>query len=123
VAKGLGIGTLIMAVIAIIVEAPIEPQASRWLEPSAYCCEVDPSYGVYLGVVSALLGIWVAVLKEQAMAVAIGVINISNAVFQLTRTSIWTVWMTVWVGGATVSIVVAWAVGRSKRSGASPGQS
>jgi hypothetical protein len=57
--KGLGIAVLIVAAIAIII----------------------PIYGIYLGLITAMLGIVVAVLKEQAMAIAIGALNILDAVF------------------------------------------
>jgi uncharacterized membrane protein len=57
--KGLGIAVLVVAVVAIIV----------------------PIFGIYLGIITALLGIAVAALRERALAVAIGALNILNAVF------------------------------------------
>jgi hypothetical protein len=57
--KGLGIAVLIVAALAIII----------------------PIYGIYLGVITAILGIVVAVMKEKALAVAIGALSILDAVF------------------------------------------
>lgn len=104
--KGLGIAALVFAVLAIIV----------------------PIYGIYLGIVTSLLGIAVAALKEQALAVAIGSTNILNAVFftpslrmasagaELAGQSSAEIhsifWL--WVGAALVSIVVAIVARRKK---------
>lgn len=106
--KGLGIAALIVAVIAIVI----------------------PVYGIYLGIITALVAIGVAALKERAMAVAIGTLNILDAVFLTPslkmasngaalmgsssgvnemRTIFW-----VWVGSSAVAIVVAAFAGRAK---------
>ncbi len=57
--KGLGIAVLIVAAIGIVI----------------------PVAGIYIGVITALLGIVVGVLKERALAVAIGALNILDAMF------------------------------------------
>ena len=106
--KGLGIATLIVAVIAILI----------------------PIYGIYLGLLTAVLGILVAVLRERPMAVAIGAINILNAVFLTPSIRMATTgaqlmgsssdvasfkavfWL--WVGSAGVSIIVALVHGAAK---------
>jgi hypothetical protein len=104
--KGLGIAVLIVAALAIII----------------------PIYGIYLGVITAILGIVVAVLKERAMAVAIGALNILNAVFltpslklaqageQLAtgHSSQMSTIFWVWVICGLVAIVLAFVAGRSK---------
>jgi len=106
--KGLGIAVFIVAVLAIFI----------------------PFYGVHLGFITAILGIVVAAMKEQAFAVAIGALNILNAVFlspslkmsgvgaQITRqingvnSPRQVFWL--WVGCAVVSILVAIVCGRQK---------
>lgn len=106
--KGLGIAALVVAVIAIII----------------------PVYGIYLGILTALIGIGVAAFKEKALAVAIGALNILDAVFltpslQLAskgaalagsasgvnemRIIFW-----LWIGSSIAAIVVAAVVGRAK---------
>ncbi len=105
--KGLGIALLIFAALAIVI----------------------PIWGIYLGIITALLGIAVAALKEKALAVAIGVLNILNAVFMTPSLKIASAgeqlanrgatsqmegvfWL--WVGAAAVSLVVALVAGRKK---------
>lgn len=95
--KGLGIAVLIVAAIAIII----------------------PIYGIYLGLITAALGIVVAALKEQAMAIAIGALNILDAVFltpslklaqaggQMNHDSTPVALFWLWVGCGAVAIVVA----------------
>ena len=101
--KGLGIAVLIVAAIAIII----------------------PLYGIYLGLITAALGIVVAALKEPAMAIAIGALNILDAVFltpslklanagaQMVHSSTPAIIFCIWVGCGVVSIVVAIAMGRT----------
>jgi hypothetical protein len=114
--KGLGIATLVVAVIAIVI----------------------PVYGIYLGILTALIGIGVAALREKAMAVAIGALNILDAVFLTPslrmaskgwalmgspshvtemRTIFW-----VWIASSVAAIVVAILVGRSKAGPATSAQ-
>ncbi len=107
--KGLGIAVLIIAAIAIII----------------------PIYGIYLGLITAILGIAVAALKEKALAVSIGALNILDAVFltpslklaqagvQLAHSSNVQVIFWLWVGCGAASIVVAVTVGRSASKNAS----
>ena len=101
--KGLGIAVLIVAAFAIII----------------------PLYGIYLGLITAALGIVVAALKEPAMAIAIGALNILDAVFltpslkvanagaQMVHSSTPAIIFWTWVSLGAVSIIVAIAVGRT----------
>lgn len=106
--KGLGIAALVVAVIAIII----------------------PIYGIYLGILTALIGIVVAAMKEKAMAVAIGALNILDAVFLTPSLNLASkgaalagsasgvnemrVIFWLWVGSSVVAIVVAALVRRAK---------
>lgn len=105
--KGLGIALLIVAIIAIVI----------------------PLYGIYLGLITAILGIVVAAMKEPVFAVAIGVLNILDAVFltpslklahagaELAHSSDATLFKVIfwlWVGSSLVSIIVAIFAGRNR---------
>ena len=109
--KGLGIAVLIVAALAIII----------------------PLYGIYLGLITALLGIAVAALKEPAFAVAIGVLNILDALLltpslkmastgaQLagrgSDVNMFNAIFWLWVGAGVASVVVAVVVGKAKKAG------
>ena len=108
--KGLGIAVLIVAALAIII----------------------PVYGIYLGLITALLGIAVAALKEPAFAVAIGVLNILDAVFltpslKLASTgaqlagrgsdaNTFNAIFWLWVGAGVASVVVAVVIDKAKKA-------
>ena len=108
--KGLGIAVLIVAAIAIII----------------------PIYGIYLGLITAILGIVVAFLREQAMAIAIGALNILDAIFltpslklanaggHLMHDSTPAIIFWVWVCCGGASIVVAILAGRAMASEKAP---
>ena len=86
---------------------------------------VIPLYGIYLGLITAALGIVVAALKEPAMAIAIGALNIFDAVFltpylklanagaQMMHSSTLAIIFWTWVGYGVISIIVAFVVGRT----------
>jgi hypothetical protein len=107
--KGLGIAVLVVAVIAIII----------------------PIYGIYLGIITSLLGIAVAAMKEQAMAIAIGALNILDALFlspslvlagagaQLAHSSSISLIFWLWVGSGIVTIILAITMGRQSRTASS----
>jgi hypothetical protein len=109
--KGLGIAVLIVAVVAIII----------------------PLYGIYLGLITAILGIGVALAGEVAMAVAIGALNILNAVFLSPSLKLAglgarlatgsgvnsaSVIFWLWVGAGAASIVIAVVVSQKAKAGA-----
>ena len=111
--KGLGVATLIVAVIAVVI----------------------PIYGIYLGVITALLGIVVAWLKEQQLAVAIGVLNVLNAIFltpsldfaisgakasgQMSRVLVFRGIFWFWVASGLAAIIVSAATSRSNQQATS----